>query len=103
MALQTNHKWMIAIVGIIILAVIAYFIYQSIPKSGPPVNGTPGSTTTNPGILTTLQAAYCKIFPNSKLCGGQGSGGGVDPCDSVQCDPDRDGWDMDGFPNNCCS
>lgn len=103
MAMQTSHKWMIIIGAIIVLGIIAYLIYRAIPKSGPPVVVPPGSTTTNPGILDTVQTAYCKIFPKSKLCGGPGKDGGVDPCATVTCNPNRPGWDMNGLYDNCCA
>lgn len=98
MALQTSHKWMIVIGAIIVLALIAYLIYRLIPKSegggAPPVD----TVNTNPGVLTALQQAYCKLFPNSKICGGQGNNNYV----TSGCDPNRPGYNNDGlYDNNC--
>lgn len=95
MALQTSHKWMIAIFAIIVLLVIAWFVYKSIPKSqgggAPPVD----TTHTNPGLLELasgfLGGAWIKnIF------------GKHDTYQTTGCDPNNPGFNLDGlYDNNC--
>lgn len=94
MALERNHKFIIAILAIIALLVAAYFIYKAIPKS--PGGGVPvDSKTITPGLLDSINWGWLKNIFNKNPK--------TDPCANVTCDPLRSGWDIDGFPNNCCS
>ena len=99
MALEQKHKWIIVIFAILILLVIAYFIWKAIPsESGggaPPVS----TTVTNPGLIGAVSGVFCKAFP--KLCGLAGGGGNYQ---TTGCDPDRPGYNTDGlYDNNCQS
>lgn len=102
MALEAKTKkiiiWSLVALAAIALAFLAYNYFKT-PEVAPP---TPGGTTTTekPGILDSATKIWCQAFPNSKVCGGKGK---QDPCEGVACDPNRSGWDLYGFPNNCCS
>lgn len=98
---KTSHKWIIAIVAILVIAGIVFAIYKlSQPSEDTPVIPPVDETHTNPGIGDTIKNGFCTLFPKSKLCGGPGKDKPVNCVDN--CDTNKYGYDCYGFLNPNC-
>lgn len=118
-------KLIILVVGLLVLLVIAYFIYKAAKPTavgGAIIQSGSSTTTGQSGLFAFLSDLLPAGFGQNWTFFGQGGGGGVGGSGSgysssgysssffpggttsygVECDPNRPGYDTNGFPSIEC-
>jgi|SRR3990167_10911473 len=96
---KSTIKWLIIAAVIIGLIIVAVLIAMAAKPGTKTITG--GGTTQTPGLGGTLGNILGGVFSGnwwSNIFGGGGAGN----YETVNCDPNRPGYDKDGTPNPNC-
>lgn len=98
--MDSKTKLIIVVAAFIIIGLIAYAIYAS-SKQKPKVVVTHGTSEGSGGLGQTLGSIVSGIFgtgwAGNIFGGGKGSSGS-----GAACDPNKPGYDVNGFPSVDC-